>query len=277
MTAWPSTRPAGRWPLRRQDVPSPRRASRLVQRNLLVYKHGWMVIVSGFFEPLFYLLSIGIGVGAMVPDVQGVSYTAFVAPGLLASSCMQGAITDGFFNIFFKLHFQKTYDGILATPLRVPDVALGETLWALGRGSIYAAAFLLVLLGVGLGTSRPILLSWWALGALPAAVLVSASLSAMALAVTSFTRRVEDFDVVIGLLVMPMFLFAGIFFPVSQLPGALQWAVSITPLYHGVALLRQLTTGLVDVSLLGHVAYLGAVGGLAFVVAMRRLERTLIT
>ena len=265
------------WPLRRQDMPSPRRASRLVQRNLLVYKHGWMVIVSGFFEPLFYLLSIGIGLGAMVPDVQGVSYTAFVAPGLLASSCMNGAITDGFFNIFFKLHFQKTYDGILATPMRVPDVALGEALWALGRGSVYAAAFLIVLLAVGLATGRPILLSWWAVLALPGAVLVSASLSAMALAVTSFARRVEDFDFVIGLLVMPMFLFAGIFFPPAQLPVPIQWAVAATPLYHAVALLRQLTTGLVDVALVGHVAYLVMVGGLAFVVAMRRLERTLIT
>jgi lipooligosaccharide transport system permease protein len=265
------------WRVLRFDLPSPRRARRIVQRNLLVYKHGWLVIVSGFFEPLFYLLSIGIGLGAMVPDIHGVSYTAFVAPGLLASSCMQGAITDGFFNIFFKLHFQKTYDGILATPMRVPDVALGEALWALGRGSLYAAAFLLVLLGMGLATGRPILLSWWAVLALPAAVLVSAALSAMALCVTSFARRVEDFDFVIGLLVMPMFLFAGIFFPPSQLPGPVQWIVSLTPLFHSVAMLRQLTTGAVDATLLLHVAYLAFAGALAFVVAMRRLERALIT
>jgi hypothetical protein len=128
----------------RRDLPSPVRANRMVQRNLLVYKHAWMVIVSGFFEPLFYLLGIGLGLGTLVPDIGGISYLAFVAPGLLASSCMNGAITDGFFNIFFKLHFQKVYDGILATPMRVADVALGEALWALGRGSAYAAAFLVV-------------------------------------------------------------------------------------------------------------------------------------
>ena len=116
---------------------------RMVQRNLLVYKHTWMVIFSGFFEPLFYLLGIGIGLGSMVPPIDGVSYSAFVAPGLLASSCLNGAITDGFFNIFFKLHYQKTYDGILATPMRVPDVAFGEMLWALRRGSLYAAVFLI--------------------------------------------------------------------------------------------------------------------------------------
>ena len=135
----------------------------MVQRNLLVYKHTWMVILSGFFEPLFYLLGIGIGLGAMVPPIDGISYSAFVAPGLLASSCLNGAITDGFFNIFFKLHFQKTYDGILATPMRVPDVAFGEMLWALGRGSLYAAAFLIVLLALGEATGRPLLLSRWAL------------------------------------------------------------------------------------------------------------------
>ena len=116
-------------------LPSPRRAIRMVQRNLLVYKHSWMVIFSGFFEPLFYLLSIGIGIGSMVSEVNGISYTAFVAPGLLASSCMNGAVSDGLFNIFDKLRHRRTYDAVLATPMRVADVALGEMLWATMRGS----------------------------------------------------------------------------------------------------------------------------------------------
>jgi lipooligosaccharide transport system permease protein len=248
----------------------------MVQRNLLVYKHGWMIILSGFFEPVFYLLGIGIGLGGLVPDIGGVSYAAFVAPGLLASSCMNGAITDGFFNIFFKLHFQKTYDGILATPMRVPDVALGEMLWALSRGSLYASVFLLVLSGLGVATGRPVLLSPWAILAWPAAVIVAASFSAMALCVTSFARKVQDFDVVMGLLVMPMFLFSGIFFPVTQLPAAVHWAITAVPLYHAVAMLRQLTTGAVELTILIHLAYLLALGSVAFVVAMRRLERALI-
>jgi lipooligosaccharide transport system permease protein len=259
----------------KEDMPSPRRAWRMVQRNLLVYKHGWMIIFSGFFEPVFYLMSIGVGLGALVPDIEGVSYAAFVAPGLLASSCMNGAITDGFFNIFFKLHFQKTYDGILATPMRVPDVALGETLWALGRGSLYASAFLLVVLALGSAAGRPVLLSWWAVLAWPAAIVVAASFSAMALCVTSFARKVQDFDVVMGLLVMPMFLFSGIFFPISQMPSALQWAMTMVPLYHAVAMLRQLTTGRVDLAILVHLAYLLVLGTVAFVVAMRRLEQAL--
>jgi lipooligosaccharide transport system permease protein len=259
-----------------QMLPSARRASRMVQRNLLVYKHTWMVIFSGFFEPLFYLLSIGIGLGTMVPDVAGVSYTAFVAPGLLASSCMNGAITDGMFNIFFKLHFQKTYDGILATPMRVPDMAFGEMLWATTRGSIYAAGFLVVVLALGELHGPRILLSSTAVLAFPAALVIALSFSSMAICLTSFLRRPEDFDLVMGLLVTPMFLFSGIFFPVQQLPGALRWLFEIVPLYHAVALLRQLTTGLVDATIVWHLAYLAGAGTLAFVVAMRRLERALV-
>jgi lipooligosaccharide transport system permease protein len=257
-------------------LPSPRRSIRMVQRNMLVYKHTWMVIVSGFFEPLFYLLGIGIGLGSMVPPVNGVSYTAFVAPGLLASSCLNGAITDGFFNIFFKLHFQKTYDGILATPMRVADVAFGEMLWALGRGSLYAAAFLLVLVALGESTGRPLLLSPWAMLAWPAAVLVAASFSAMALCLTTFARKVQDFDMVMGLLVMPMFLFSGIFVPISRFPEPVQWLMAATPLYHAVALLRQITTGALDSAIAVHLAYL-VVGGIsAFTLAMHRLDRALI-
>jgi lipooligosaccharide transport system permease protein len=248
----------------------------MVQRNALVYKHTWMVIASGFFEPLFYLLGIGIGLGSMVPPIGGISYGAFVAPGLLASSCLNGALSDGFFNIHFKLYFQKTYDGILATPMRVPDVVFGEMLWALGRGSLYAAAFLVLLLALGQLPGRAILLSPWAVLAWPAAVLTAAAFSAMAISLTTFARKIEDFDTVMGLLVMPMFLFSGIFVPVTRFPEPLQWIVRATPLYHGVSLLRQLTTGDVHISIIGHIAYLAIAGTAAFAVAMYRLERTLI-
>jgi lipooligosaccharide transport system permease protein len=258
------------------SLPSFSRALRMVQRNLLVYKHGWMVIVSGFFEPLFYLLSIGLGVGGLVPDVNGISYAAFVAPGLLASSCLNGALSDGMFNIFFKLHFQKTYDGILATPMRVPDVAFGEMLWALTRGSLYAATFLIVVFGLGELRGPRILLSPMAALALPAAVLTAASFSAMAICLTSFLKKPENFDMVMGLLVMPMFLFSGIFFPVSQLPAAVRWLFQFVPLFHGVELLRACTTGGLTPSALWHVAYLVGAGTGAFWLAMRRLERALL-
>ena len=257
-------------------MPSFGRSRHIVQRNVLVYRHTWMVIFTGFFEPVFYLLGLGVGLGAMVPDIDGVAYSAFVAPGLLAASCMNGAISDGFFNVFFKLFFQKTYDGILATPMRVPDIALGEALWALIRGSLYASAFLLVVFALGTALDQPMLLSRWAVFALPGAVLASASFAAIALCITSVARKIQDFDVVVGLFVLPMFLFSGTFFPISQFPESVQWAVQVLPLYHAVEMLRQLTTGAVDIRILGHVVYLVVVGAAAFAVATRRLERVLI-
>jgi lipooligosaccharide transport system permease protein len=257
-------------------LPSPARSLRMVQRNLFVYKHTWMIIVSGFFEPVFYLLGIGIGLNAMIGEASGIPYAAFVAPGLLATSCMNGAINDGFFNIFFKLHFEKTYDGILATPMRVPDIAFGEMLWALTRGSIYAVAFLLVLLPLGQMTGQRMILSAWAILALPGAVLVSAAFAAIALCITSFARKIQDFDIVVGLVITPMFLFSGAFFPLSQLPSFVLRIIQVTPLYHAVEMLRQLTTGMVTASTLLHAVYLLIAGSLALVVAMTRLERALI-
>ena len=257
-------------------LPSWYRSRRMVQRNLLVYKHGWMVIFSGFFEPVFYLLGIGLGMGALVPSINGISYASFVAPGLLAASCLNGAITDGCFNIWFKLHFMKTYDGILATPMRVPDVAFGEMLWAVTRGAIYAAGFLILLVVLGTITGRPVLLSPLAIFAFPAAVLAAVAFSAIAVCVTTFVRKVEDFDIVMGLGVMPMFLFSGTFFPLSQIPLVPRVLMEVLPLYHGAAMLRQLTTGAVDPTFAVHVVYLLVIGAAAFTLAMRRLERALI-
>jgi lipooligosaccharide transport system permease protein len=257
-------------------MPSPRRARRMVQRSMLVYKHTWMVVLTGFFEPVFYLLGIGLGLGSMMPAINGTSYAAFVMPGLLAASCLNGAISDAAFNIFFKLHFQKTYDGILATPMAVADIALGEMLWAVTRSTIYAIGFLAVSSALGAVLNQPLLAAPWATAALAAAIFVSVAFAAMALCVTSFLRTVQDFDPFMGLLVTPMFLFSGIFFPIAEFPVALQWLVAALPLYHAVELLRPLTGGHPSPGMLGHAAYLAVAGLVAFLVAMRRFERTLV-
>ena len=257
-------------------LPSFRRSTRMVQRSLIVYKHTWMVILSGFFEPVFYLLGIGFGLGALIPDIGGVSYAAFLAPGLLATSCLNGALTDGFFNVFFKLHEAKTYDGVLATPMRLPDVLFGELLWAVLRGSLYAAAFLTVLVVIGGLAGVRLLLSPLALLALPAAVLVAGAFSALALAAASLVRSIHDFDLVMGLAVMPMFLFSGVFFPVTELPAWAQWLALLSPLYHAVGVLRPLTTGALDAGIPGHAAFLVLSGGAGFLMAVRRFERTLV-
>lgn len=250
------------------------RAWRLVQRNLLVYRHTWMVLFSGFFEPIFYLLAVGYGIGALVGEVQvlggrAVPYAAFVAPAMLATSALNGAITEGYFNPFFKLHYQGTYEAILAAPMRVSDIAWGELVWAQIRGTLYSAGFLIIMLVLGL------VLSPWAILALPAAMFVSASFSASALLLMTLSSKVDDFDKVMNLLVHPMFLFSTTFFPLTVYPEAIRAVVALTPLYHAVALLRGLTTGAVTPMLIVHAVYLGAVGWISMKIAGRRLSRAL--
>jgi lipooligosaccharide transport system permease protein len=249
-----------------------RRAARLVERNVLVYRRTWSVIVSGFFEPLFYLLGIGLGLGAMVGavDVDGrsMSYSLFVAPALMASSSMNGAIYDSTFNVFFKLNYAKTYDAILATPLDVGDVALGEVTWALIRGSLYATTFLLVMIILGLVTSPAAIL------ALPAAMLIGFAFAACGMAATTFMRRWTDFDIV-TIVTIPLFLFSATFYPLTAYPEALRFIVQLTPLYHGVDLIRSLTTGSVHAGLLVHVVYLIVLGLIGLAIVRARLDRLL--
>jgi lipooligosaccharide transport system permease protein len=251
-----------------------RRALRLIERNLYVYKHGWMVIVSGFFEPLFYLLSIGFGLGALVGNVPGpggrdIPYQLFIAPALLASSSMNGAITEATLNFFFKLKYQKTFDSILSTPLSVADIALGELGWALIRGALYTVGFLGVMVILSIGVSP------WLLLTLPAALLISFAFGAVGMAATSFMRTWQDFDL-IQLVVLPMFLFSGTFYPLDAYPDAARIVVQLTPLYQGVDLLRSLAVGVVGPSAIVHVAYLAIMGIAGLVVVSRRLDRLLL-
>jgi lipooligosaccharide transport system permease protein len=250
-----------------------RRAGLLIERNTMALGTNWTAVMSGFFEPLFYLLSIGFGLGGMVGDVPGpdgrlISYALFVAPALLASSSMNGAIAECTFNFFFKLNYQKTYDAVLATPMSPGDVALGEIGWAVIRSTLYAVGFFGVLLLLGLYRSPLAVL------AIPAAMLLSWAFSAASLALTTWMRGWQDFDLIF-LITLPLFLFSGTFYPISAYPPALQTLVTWTPLYQGVDLVRALITGVVDAGALVHVAYLVAMGLAGLAVANRRLDRLL--
>jgi lipooligosaccharide transport system permease protein len=242
----------------------------LIERHARAYRHAWLVLVSGIFEPLFYLLSIGVGLGELVGPVAGVSFTSFVAPALLASSSMNGAVFDSTFNVFFRLKYAKTYDAALATPMRSGDIALGEIGWALLRGGLYAAAFLVVMLAMGLVHSI------WGIAALPAALLIGFAFAAAGMAATTFMRSWQDFEFV-TLATLPMFLFSTTFFPLSVYPRAIQIVVECTPLYQGVALLRGLTLGQVGPGLLWHVLYLTLMGLAGLYIAGRRISRLLLS
>lgn len=246
------------------------RAVRVLERDLTVYRRSWLIIVSGFFEPVLYLLGIGFGVGSLVGQVHGqgsgtTEYAVFVAPALMATSAMNGAIYETTFNLFFKLRYARTYDAMLSTPVGVADIALGEVAWAVLRGAMYSTGFVVVMSALGLVRSP------WAVAAAPAAVLIGFSFAAAGAAVTTWVRSWQDFDA-IQLVLLPLFLFSGTFYPLDTYAPAFQVAVELTPLYHGVHLLRGLTTGALSSGMVVDVAYLTLMGLLGMAVATRRME-----
>ncbi len=249
---------------------TPFRAQRIWERNLLVYRRIWSVVVSGLFEPIFYLFSIGVGLGALVGDVTGprgqlVPYTAFVAPALMAAAAMNGTVTETTFNIFFKLRFGNVYEGILTTPMTPRDIAVGEIGWALFRGALYSTVFVVVMAFMGLTRS------WWAIAAIPGAILIGFAFGAVGLAATTFMKSWKDFDLV-QMVTLPMFLFSATFYPLEVYPPAIQQLAKISPLYHGTELLRGLTLGVIEWSMLVNVAFLLIMGLAGGVVASRRLN-----
>jgi lipooligosaccharide transport system permease protein len=250
------------------------RSRMLLLRSATASRRTWMAFLSGFFEPVFYLIALGQGLGSLVGEVPGpggapLSYAAFIAPGLLAASAMNGAVFDSTYNVFFKLRYGRLYDAMLATPLGPVDVALGEICWALVRGGLYASGFLTVMAAFGL------LVSWWAVLALPAALLVAFAFAAIGMAATSFMRSWQDFDLV-TLVIMPMFLFSTTFYPLTVYPRWLQVVIECLPLYHAVELMRGLTTGAVGAGLLGHLAYFAVMIAVGVVLAARRLDALLL-
>ena len=249
-------------------------ARALVERNVRTFKHMWVILVSGFFEPVFYLFAMGVGMGSLVgeiilPDGRAVSYIVYLAPALLASSAMNGAIYDSTSNVFFKLKYAKLYDSVLATPLGPRDVAVGEISWALIRGQLYAVAFLIVAWATGAVTGISALL------ALPAAVLIGWAFASVGMAVTTYMRHWADFDFV-QLAILPMFLLSGTFFPISVYPPALQVVVQASPLYHSVTMVRQLMIGPVTAGIWVHVAVLVAMGLIGTVWTALRIEKLLL-
>ncbi|MDQ3094533.1 MAG: ABC transporter permease [Actinomycetota bacterium] len=248
---------------------------RVVERNFLVYRHGWKVFLTGMLEPILYLLSIGIGVGGLVGDFtladgSAVSYVEFVAPAMLAASAMNGALFDSTYNIFFRMKYAKLYDAMLATPLRPLDVARGEITWALLRGACYSAVFVLVMVSLGL------VHSWWMVLALPATLLIGFGFAGAGMALTTWMRSWQDFEYV-SLAIVPMFLFSATFYPVSTYPDVVETVVRWTPLYQGVVLCRSLALGSIGWDCLLAAVYLVAMGSVGLSVASRRVGHLLLT
>jgi lipooligosaccharide transport system permease protein len=250
-----------------------RRPQRMLERSVMVNRRTWLIIFSGFFEPLFYLLSIRIGFGELVGDVtvggDVISYADFVAPALMASSAMNGAVYDSTMNVFFKLKHAKLYDSVLSTPLVPADVALGEIGWAVVRGLLYSIAFLVTMWALGM-TGSP-----WVVLAVPICVLIGFAFASVGMACTTFMRSWADFEYVPAV-TLPLFLFSATFYPVSSY-GDWGWVVQLSPLYHGVALVRGVDLGQFDWAMLAHVAVLVALSVFGLVIAARRVGKLLLT
>ncbi|HEY7485028.1 MAG TPA: ABC transporter permease [Streptosporangiaceae bacterium] len=260
----------------RRDAVCADRVAAVAARNVIALRAGpsyLLIVISGFFEPLLYLLSIGVGVGGLIgdltlPDGTTLSYAAFVAPAMLAAAAMTGALAETTMNFFHKMKYSKIFEAVLATPVRPFEVALGELTWAVVRGSVYTVLFLAVM--VALGLTAP----GWALAAFPATVLAGLAFGAAGMAAATLMRGWQDFDL-LNTVQFALFLFSGSFSPVQAYPAGVEVLIWLTPLYHAVELIRGLAIGRLGVGLVVHAAYLVAMMAAGLVFAGRRLHRVL--
>ncbi len=260
------------WRIVPPEVFLARRPQRMIERSFFVVRRTPLIYVSGFFEPLFYLLSIRIGFSELVGTVESggqvIPYAAFVAPALMASSAMNGAVYDSTMNVFHKLRHAKLYDAVLATPMTPGDVALGEIGFAVLRGAFYSVAFLVTMWAMGMVQSP------WVLLGVPACVLISFAFGAAGMASTTYMRSWNDFEYV-SAVTLPLFLFSATFYPPSSY-GSWGWVLQLSPLYHGVALVRGFNLGQLDWAMVGHAVFLAGLAIVGVTVASRRVSALLL-
>lgn len=243
----------------------------LIQRNVLALRtSNALVFFSGFVEPVFYLLAFGFGLGTYVGSIanDGVqtSYAVYLAPALLATSAMNGAIADSTWNVFFKMHYAKLYDTVMSTSLGALDTAAGEIGWAMIRGASYGVGFMCIVAPLHLVPSR------WGILAVPAAALIAFGFAAMGMAITSYLTSHQQMNW-INFFLLPMFLFSGAFFPLTNYPWFAQQLIHALPLWQAIAMLRGLMSGAIDLSLLGNVLYFVAFIAIGLTITTRRLNR----
>lgn len=248
--------------------------SRIVTRNTLVFWRGWK---SSFFlsvlGPVMFLSAMGIGLGSLVQENRsfgGVEYLHFFGTGILAASAMQSGVFSGTYPIMGKIVWHKTYEALLATPLSVRDIFLGELMWIGVSLSLLAVPFFGVMAVFGIFDS-PL-----AVFAVPIVILMGLSCAAPVFAYTATLESDEAYTWLWRLVVTPLFLLSGTFFPIEELPRWGQVVAHLTPLFHGVELVRQVTIYEVDVSALWHVGYLLALLAVGVAIGIRNLQQRLL-
>ena len=250
---------------------------RHLEHNVLVYRRVWRgTAFSTLVSPVLFLSAMGLGLGSLIPGgvarFDGVSYLAFLAPGLLAAQAMQTATIESSWPLLAGFKWLKTFQGAIATPQGPSDIALGHLYWQVVRVGIVTGVFLLVALAFGAMTMPGALLAW------PAAILTGLAFGMPMAAWTATQHTESSFPVIFRFVITPLFLFSGTFFPIEQLPAAIQPVAWLTPLFHGVALTRALALGHgLDPLVLGiHFAALGALVVAGAAVALITFRRRLI-
>jgi lipooligosaccharide transport system permease protein len=242
------------------------------RRNYLVWKKlAAESVLGNIIEPLFYLVGFGMGIGAMVPEVQGVKYIAFLAGGTICYSTMLAASFEALYSGFARMHVQRTWEGILNAPVGLEDVVFAEWVWAASKSFLSGTAVLLVAIALGLGRS------WTMALILPLAFLIGLTFAGLGLIMTALAKSYDFFMYWFTLALTPMMLLCGVFYPLQNMPGWLQALASALPLTHAIALGRPLLLGRWPEAPLVNIAVLAAYGAGGFLVALALLRKRLAT
>jgi len=247
-----------------------RAALKVLWRNLVVLQKTWMTNMAFYFiEPLLYLSAMGFGLGVFVGEINGISYVQFIAPGIIASSSMWAAASECTYGSFVRMHYQKVFHAMIATPLELGEVVVGEILYGVFKGVVYGSVILLVIAGLGLVSSP------WALLVPIVLVLAGLIFAELGMIWTGLVPKIDTFSFFFTLVVTPMFLFSGVFFPIEALPGIIQTLAWAMPLYHVVVIIRTLVLGEPSLFLLIHAGWLSVMALLLFPIPLGLMKKRL--
>lgn len=241
------------------------------RRNASMYRRTWMLnLLPNFFEPVMYLMAIGLGVGAYVSEMGGTSYVSFLAPGLACVAAMNGASFEVTYNIYVRMVFEKAYDAMLTTPIEPDDVLAGEVLWAVTRATVYGGCFYIVLIAFGLAPMP------WSLFIVPVIPLAGLLFASIGISISLRLPTIEFFSFYFTLFLTPLFLFSDVFFPLEErLPGAWLWVAEVLPLLHPIRLARLAFRGEAAPVIVWDVSYILIVSALLLLSARRSVHQRL--
>src|SRR6202051_3081055 len=242
------------------------------RRNLLVWRKLAIASVLGnIADPLLYMLALGYGIGAFVPEIGGMKYIAFIGTGMVCQSAMFTASFEGMYSAFSRMHMQRTWEAIINAPLSLDDVVFAEWIWAASKSVMSVLAILIVIMVLGYGHS------WLAVWVLPLGFIIGLAFGAFGLVMNSLAPGYDFFTYFFTLVLTPTLLLSGVFFPVEQMPAALRAAASILPLSHGIDIARPLLSGNVPDNIIFHIAVLLAYACAAYYVALVLTRRRLLS